>query len=252
MLNKKKWVMANWKMNGTQDMVETYIEGLNASLVKDNNTEVVVFPPAIYFSEFKKNLSREHYAYGCQNVHSEEKGAYTGELSARMLKEQGCQYVLVGHSERRHLLSEDNNFIAKKFHIVKSHGMIPVICIGETLKQYQSGQTKTVLAQQITSLNINNDFLYKPCIIAYEPVWAIGTGLRPTNEELEKTFKDIRDIITNLDAHLADIPMLYGGSVTADNIKSIMSIDACQGVLVGGASLDITQMLEIIECITYC
>lgn len=248
----KKWVMANWKMNGTLEMVDKYISELNQYDAFQNHVDIVVFPPAIYLQDFKHKLKNERCTFGAQNAHSEERGAYTGEISAAMLQEQGCQYVLVGHSERRHLFNEDDNFVAKKFHIVKRHGMIPIICIGETLEQYQSGQTKVVLERQIKSLNIHDDFLFKPCIIAYEPVWAIGTGLRPSNEELEQTFKDIKDILTNLDADLADIPMLYGGSVTAENIKSIMSIGACQGVLVGGASLDINQMLEIIECITYC
>jgi triosephosphate isomerase len=245
---KKKWVMANWKMNGSMEMTENYIQKLNALRLQNVHTEVVIFPPAVYLQMFQQQLKNNICKYGAQNVHSETKGAFTGELSADMLKAFGCTYVLVGHSERRHVFGEDDNFIAKKFHNIKSHDMIPVICIGETLSQYQTGQTRSVLERQLHGLNDD----LKSCIIAYEPVWAIGTGLRPTNQELEKTFNDIKEIITKLNVKYKDVPMLYGGSVTAENIKTIMSIDACQGVLVGGASLDITQMLEIIECITYC
>jgi triosephosphate isomerase (TIM) len=245
---KKKWVMANWKMNGSLEMTTNYIHELNALRLNDQHTEVVIFPPAVYLPTFQQKLKNHACKYGAQNVHSEAKGAFTGEISTSMVKSLGCEYVLIGHSERRHIFGEDDNFIAKKFHNVKSHDMIPVICIGETLNEYQTGQTTAVLERQLHRLNDD----LQSCIIAYEPVWAIGTGLRPTNQELETTFNDIKEILLRLNVKYKDIPMLYGGSVTAENIKTIMSLDACQGVLVGGASLDITQMLEIIECITYC
>lgn len=244
---RKKWVMANWKMNGSKEMVDGYISELEQH-AWDKHLELVIFPPMIYLQQFAgKNLH-----IGSQNVSSEPNGAFTGEVSAMMIQELNCEYVLVGHSERRQYFKEDNAIIAKKFHIVKEHGMIPVICIGETLAEYQSGKTRDVLKLQLQSLNKTADFTFKQCIIAYEPAWAIGAGLTPTCHEITQVFEDIKNILHELKLECTDVPMLYGGSVNENNIQMIDSIENCSGVLIGGASLKVKQLLEILKCITCC
>ena len=244
---KKKWVMANWKMNGSIEMVDGYISELQAH-AWDKHLELVILPPMIYLQQFMgKSLH-----IGAQNVSSESNGAFTGEVSAKMLKEVNCEYILVGHSERRQSFKEDNAIIAKKFHIVKEHGIIPVICIGETLEDYQLGKTRDVLRLQLQSLNKTADFSFKECIIAYEPAWAIGAGLTPTHHEIAQVFEDIQNILHELEVEFTDVPMLYGGSVNEINIQMIDSIENCSGVLIGGASLKVKQLLEILKCITCC
>lgn len=247
----KKWIMANWKMNGDLNMVRDYIKHLNESNF-NSKIELVIFPPTIYLPEFNQIDKPSKYHWGAQNISAEEKGAYTGEISASMVKDFGCHYVLVGHSERRHLFKEDEKLIAKKFHIVKEYGMIPVVCIGETLEQYKNHQTTDILRNQLKSLKIDDAFSFEKSIIAYEPVWAIGSGLLPTPEEIQKVFVDIRTILKEIDAKSENIPLLYGGSVGVENIQAIDGINEGQGVLIGGASLKIQQLLEITQCIVCC
>ncbi len=247
----KKWVMANWKMNGNQEMVSHYISKLNEhSDAKD--VEIVVFPPAIFLPEFKRYANPQKFSWGAQNIYASDKGAFTGEISVAMLKDYNCQYVLIGHSERRHVFKEDEKLIANKFHLAKEYGMIPVVCVGETLEEYQKKQTKEVIRHQLKSLKINDAFSLEKSIIAYEPVWAIGTGLTPTPEEIKQVFLDIRIILKEIDEHSQKLPLLYGGSVTPENIKSINNIKEGQGVLIGGASLKIEQLLEITQCTVCC
>jgi triosephosphate isomerase len=234
----KKWVMANWKMNGDIAMTRHYIQMLNQAKVNPE-INLVIFPPAIYLSEFKQLNKTDNLFLGIQNVYAQDKGAFTGELSIAMAKEYGCHYVLIGHSERRHVIKEDENLIAKKFHLVKDYDMIPVVCIGETLEEYQNKTTREVLKRQLESLKINDAFSLEKSIIAYEPVWAIGTGLTPTPNEIQKVFKDIREIVAKIDKQSHNVPLLYGGSVTLDNIKAIDDIKEGQGVLIGGASLKV-------------
>jgi triosephosphate isomerase len=247
----KKWVMANWKMNGDMAMTRHYIQTLKQAKINPD-IDLVIFPPAVYLAEFNQMVNQEHFHLGIQNVYSQDKGAFTGELSVAMAKDLGCYYVLIGHSERRHVLKEDESLIAKKFHLVKDYGMIPVVCIGETLEEYQNKATRAVLERQLESLKINDAFSLEKSIIAYEPVWAIGTGLTPTPKEIQEVFKDIREIVAKIDKQSHNVPLLYGGSVTLDNIKAINNIKEGQGVLIGGASLKVEQLLEITQCIVCC
>jgi len=247
---QKKWVMANWKMNGSKEMLSHYIAKLNQYIEIKPGVEAVIFPPALYLPYVQEHAEKHRYAWGSQNVADEKTGAYTGEIAANMLYEYGVTYVLVGHSERRQLFSESPDLIAKKFHLVKDCGMIPVFCIGETLEQYQQGFTADVLLAQIQALSIDKRLDFERAIIAYEPVWAIGSGLTPTQEEITTTLETIKRIISALDDDALIPPILYGGSVSPTNIAMINQIKACQGVLVGGAALKVEQFLEIIECIT--
>ena len=247
---KNKWVMANWKMNGSKEMLGHYISRLNQGLDAKSGLDIVVFPPALYLSYFQEYANARQYAWGAQNVAYEKTGAFTGEISANMLKEYGTSYVLLGHSERRHVFAEHPNIIAKKFHLVKDCGMIPVLCIGETLAEYQQGLTESVLQQQLQALIVDNSLAFEGVIIAYEPVWAIGSGLTPTQLEIKETLQAIQKIISGLDNQAKIPPILYGGSVNHTNIAMINEISECQGVLIGGASLKVEQFLEIIQCIT--
>ena len=247
----KKWVMANWKMHGSQVMVRDYIDAL---IKQDLNpkTELVVFPPAVYLDLFSQYLAQGKFSLGAQNTASEAIGAFTGEISASMLREFACRYVLVGHSERRQIFHEDNEIVAKKFYITQEHDMIPVLCIGESYDDYQAKRTKEVLTEQLLSLKKKADFSFEKCIIAYEPLWAIGSGLIPSAGELDTVFHDLNEIIYSIQPKVNKLPMLYGGSVNEKNIEMFAKMELCQGVLVGGASLKTTSLMDIIKCITYC
>jgi triosephosphate isomerase len=243
--------MANWKMNGNREMVRDYISRLNQYSFA-STTELVIFPPVIFLPEFEKNAKSKQYSWGGQNIYAEDKGAFTGEIAISMLKEYGCKYALIGHSERRHIFKEGENLIAKKFNLTKEYGMIPVVCVGESLKEYKNKQTKEIIKHQLKSLKINDAFSFEKSIIAYEPVWAIGTGLTPSLDEIRQVFIDIKMILREIDVYSTQVPLLYGGSVTAKNIKDINEIKEGQGVLVGGASLNIEQLLEITQCTVCC
>lgn len=243
--------MANWKMNGDLSMVQHYIQRLNEAEL-NSNMELIVYPPTIYIPEFYHLADHSKFSWGAQNISFQSKGALTGEISASMLQDFGCNYVLVGHSERRQTFLEDEKMIAKKFHLVKEYGMIPVVCIGETLEEYKSQQTQDVLKRQLKSLKNDDAFSFEKSIIAYEPIWAIGTGLQPTPQEIQTVFIDIRKIIKEIDKNNENTPLLYGGSVGIDNIQAINSIEEGQGVLIGGASLKVEQLLEITQCIVCC
>ncbi|MBI2786521.1 MAG: triose-phosphate isomerase, partial [Legionella longbeachae] len=183
-------------------------------------------------------------------VYPKDFGAYTGEMSAPMLKDYSCRYVLVGHSERRHCFHEDENFVAQKFHHVKEHGMIPILCVGETLNEREQGQTEQVIAKQLLAISEYDKNCFSDCIIAYEPVWAIGTGKTASPEQAQEVHQFIRKMvaeINNSDAQL--LPLLYGGSVNENNAKALFVMPDIDGVLVGGASLNAKQFLEIVKCI---
>jgi triosephosphate isomerase len=214
-------------------------------------TECIVMPPAIYLPLVRDYLSKSIIHWGAQNVYPKDFGACTGELSGPMLREYGCNYILVGHSERRVLLGEDEKFIADKFHHVKDHGMIPVLCVGETLKEREEGETKNVLARQLCSVAEKNLRAFSQCVVAYEPVWAIGTGHTASPEQAQMVHTTIRSIIAEFSKVDADtVPLLYGGSVNEKNAKALFAMPDVDGGLIGGASLNAQQFVEIIKCIS--
>lgn len=244
--------MANWKMNGSLPMVKEYIHFLNQKYQADSDLDLVVFPPSIYLPLFANSADGLKYYWGGQNNGAEKSGAFTGEIATSMLKDFDCRYILIGHSERRYLFQEDEKILAKKFHLAKEYGMIPVFCIGETLEQYKSGHTKQALEAQLEPLKRLTKLSFKDTMIAYEPVWAIGSGLTPTAQEIEQTLFAIKDILNQMDEKADNIPLLYGGSVIQENAQIIAEIKPCQGLLVGGASLKVEQLLEITQCIICC
>lgn len=244
-----KLVFGNWKMNGDLQSSSELVKTLIQELPPVNDSQVVIFPPSIFIPHISELLKQQKVLLGAQNVFPKNSGAFTGETSVTMFKEFDCKYVLVGHSERRHIFKEDEKFIAQKFHHVKEHDMIPVLCVGESLEQYEKGLTEEVLANQICSVcDLNKDF--SRTIIAYEPVWAIGTGKTATPEQAQKIHEFIKGLISDLDKNaLQQPPVLYGGSVNENNSKALFSMNDIDGVLVGGASLNAKQFVEIVKCI---
>lgn len=247
---RQKYVMGNWKMHGHISMVSSLLTDLCTLLPKTEQAQVVVFPPAIFMPMAQQLLQASNLAWGAQNIYRCDTGAFTGELSASMFCEYGCRYALVGHSERRHGFHEDEKFVADKFHLAKEHGMIPVLCVGETLDARESGITEAVLTQQLSEILVRDEHAFENSIIAYEPVWAIGTGKTATPEQAQEVHAFIRDFLAKYNSRTAEkTSILYGGSVNEKNAKSLFSMPDIDGGLVGGASLHALQFVEIVKCI---
>jgi len=247
---RQMFVMGNWKMNGRIDQITTLLHDLLMSLPEQMDPACVVFPPAIYLPLTQTLLDKSCVSFGAQNVYPKDAGAYTGELSAPMLKDYGCRYVLVGHSERRHVFHENEKFIAEKFHHVKDHDMIPVLCVGETLNERERGLTEQVLTQQLLAVTGVGSHFFQNCVVAYEPVWAIGTGRTASPEQAQAAHSFIRDLVATFDENDAShLSILYGGSVNDKNARSLFAMPDVDGGLAGGASLNAEQFVEIVKCI---
>ncbi len=247
---RHKIVAGNWKMNGQLPQVTQLTNQLKELVDKKGATQIVVMPPAIYIPHVSHILAGSGIEIGAQNVYPKDFGAYTGELSAPMLKDFNCRYVLVGHSERRHNFHESENFVAQKFHHAKDHGMIPVLCVGETLIQREKGQTEQVIAKQLLAVSEHDKNSFQNCIVAYEPVWAIGTGQTASPEQVQEVHQFIRKLIAEINSSDAErLSLLYGGSVNEQNASALFAMPDVDGGLVGGASLNAKQFLEIVKCI---
>ncbi len=218
----QKWVVANWKMNGSKNLLNEYKK------IFQNREKLIVCPPFIYLEELV-GLN-----FGAQNIHQLLKGAYTGEVSVKMLVEFGVKYCLVGHSERRQHFQETNSDVRAKAETCLEANITPIICIGETLEQYEANQTTEVLERQLAECLPSRSGFW----IAYEPVWAIGTSKTPTTYEISKVHLILREKLPNT-------TLLYGGSVNGDNAATIFAIPNVDGALVGGASLDMTVIEKI-------
>jgi len=249
-------VIANWKMNTSVEEGERLFERIQRDLVEiKNKVDVVICPPATHLSEFKVQSSKFKVGLGCQNIHWEEEGAYTGEISILMVKDC-CQYVIVGHSERREYFGETDEIVNKKIKQVLKHKLIPILCIGEKLEQRKQNETKKIVESQLKE-GLNNiqysiSNIQSLPIIAYEPVWAIGTGQTPDPLETNKTCKFIREVLTELyNEDIAHrIRILYGGSVNSENVAEFTSREEIDGLLVGGASLDPGEFTRIVKSVT--
>ncbi len=247
---RQQLVMGNWKMNGSRKTIHVLLDELIQQFPREVTAEVVVFPPSIYIPEVAKQLEGSGIKWGAQTVYFEEKGAYTGELSAPMLKDYGCSYVLVGHSERRSLFHEDEKCVAKKFHHVKEHDMIPVLCVGETALERENGLTMSVLETQLRAVSRDGKGDFDACVVAYEPVWAIGTGKTATPNDAASVQANIREIIGKLaPGDAGALPIVYGGSVNEKTAGALFAMPDIDGGLVGGASLNAKQFLDIVTCI---
>ena len=235
---RRSLVMGNWKLNGSIQANEKLL----ATLVAENtttNTEIVICPPFVYLNQIQNLTQDSPIQVGAQNVSSQNSGAFTGEISTDMLKEMGCTYVILGHSERRALYGETDAVVAEKFKTVCASGLIPVLCVGETLEQFEAGQSEAVVHAQLKAvLDANSIGSFENAVIAYEPVWAIGTGKTATPEIAQNIHASIRSYLAEFDKTIAEkTRVLYGGSVKGANAQSLSAMPDIDGALVGGASL---------------
>ena len=241
-------VAGNWKMNGSRESMDHLLKSIKARVSEVTHAELVVFPPYVFVESTASILSDTAVAWGAQNVSHEPSGAFTGEISASMLLDYGCRYVIVGHSERRTLYAENNSQVAAKFMTALNAGLSPILCVGETLAERESGKTLMVVSTQlevVLSLADKHANLAN-AIIAYEPIWAIGTGKQARPEQAQEVHKAIRQQCRALDANFGDqIRILYGGSVKPDNASGLFAMSDIDGALVGGASLDADKFIEI-------
>ena len=250
---RKPFVAGNLKMNtDSHDAVglAKAIAAESVDALSDNKITIAVCPPSVYLSAVAGALNGSCVGLGAQNVYSEEKGAFTGEVSVSMLKDVGCTYTLIGHSERRHIFGETNDMVNKKVHAAISGGLLPILCVGELLEEREAAKTEEVVKEQLLKGLAGIDAAKMQAVtIAYEPVWAIGTGLTATPEQAQEVHAFIRSILTDLyDASLAEeIRIQYGGSAKASNAAELLSKKDVDGLLVGGASLKAADFMGIIE-----
>lgn len=244
-------IAGNWKMNKdiyeSKDLIGKIISGLQ---MINSNCEVVVCPPFTSLSEATSMIKNTRVKLGAQNLHYEESGAFTGEISAKMLLSAGCEYVIIGHSERRTLFGEKDDLINKKIKRALMNGLKPIFCVGELLEEREKNITERVIETQVINglENLLPDQL-NDLVVAYEPVWAIGTGKTATPEQAEEVHVFIRKLVGDrFSAKLAeDLPILYGGSVKPENSAELLNKGNVDGALVGGACLDAESFLRIIK-----
>jgi triosephosphate isomerase len=239
-------VAGNWKMHGSREenarLVAGVIDGVNGCVA-----EVLVFPPAVYVAEVARLAAGSPVGVGGQTLCTQAIGAYTGEISAAMLKDVGATHVLVGHSERRAMYGETDAVVAEKFMAAQAGGLIPVLCVGETLEEREAGITETVVARQLEAVVAAAGIgSFAQAVVAYEPVWAIGTGRTASPEQAQAVHGFIRGYFAAKDATLADhLRVLYGGSVKASNAAELFGMADVDGGLVGGASLKADEFVRI-------
>ena len=241
--NFSSFFVANWKLNGNLQFIDQFIA--ETSFPTDKSKCVVICPTSIHLNYIPKN--KNEFYVGAQNVSQHNNGAFTGEISAYMLKDIGCKYVLIGHSERRVLMKESNDIISEKFNTAIAHDLIPILCVGETINEREQGLTKAVIQNQIDIATQGYDFKKKACfVIAYEPIWAIGTGLTATPNDAQDIHSHIRSRLKIISKELAEnTQILYGGSVNKDNAEALFSMPDIDGGLIGGASLDSSGFMAI-------
>jgi triosephosphate isomerase len=234
-------------MHGSRAESSRLVQALLDGLSSENAAEVVICPPFVYLWEIARLLRGSTIGLGAQNVCADTIGAFTGEISAAMLLDVGCRYVLVGHSERRALYKEEDTAVARKFVAAQGQKLVPLLCVGETLEERESGQTLTVINRQLAAvLDVAGVAALGDAIVAYEPVWAIGTGKNATPEQAQDVHAHIRGIVASHDARIAaDLRVLYGGSVKAGNAAELFAQPDVDGGLIGGASLKAEEFLKI-------
>jgi triosephosphate isomerase len=250
---RRLFIAGNWKMNLNRGQSLSLVQSLVESLRGVSDVDIAVCPPAVYLGELGKALHATNIGLGAQNVNSKTEGAYTGEISCSMLKDVGCRYVILGHSERRAIYGETDSMVNEKLHAVLAAGLTPIVCVGETLEQREAGQTQQVVRSQCMGslAGLTEDQMLKT-VLAYEPVWAIGTGKTASPAQAEEVHKDIRSLLeTQFSVGIAQkIIVLYGGSVKADNAQELLSEPNIDGALVGGASLKQDSFEGIIKAAT--
>lgn len=246
---RRPMVAGNWKMHGTRASVATLLDGIQSGMGNVRNCDVAVCPPFVFLPQVQSQLKGSSVVWGAQNLSHEKSGAFTGEISAEMLVEVGCTCVIVGHSERRALYSEPDALVAQKYAAAQAAGLTPIFCVGELLEERESGATESVVARQLDAvLSTSGAASLARAIIAYEPVWAIGTGRTASPQQAQDVHAFIRARIRTQDAKVADgVRILYGGSVKASNAAEIFGMADVDGGLIGGASLKAEEFLAICQ-----
>ena len=244
---RRSLVAGNWKMHGSRAENASLVRSLLDQARADATTEVMLCPPFVYLHEVGRLLKDSDVALGAQSLCAEAMGAFTGEVSGAMLKDVGCSYVLVGHSERRQIYGESDALVARKFVAAQSQGLVPVLCVGETLEEREGERTAQVVARQLDAvLAVSGVGAFRSAVIAYEPVWAIGTGRNASPDQAQDVHAMIRGKMAALDATIgASVRILYGGSVKASNARELFAMPDIDGGLVGGASLKADEFARI-------
>jgi triosephosphate isomerase len=243
---RKPFIAANWKMNKTLSETREFISKFIPEVKERSDVDIAIAPPFTYLTVTAEKLKNTGVMLAAQDVFYEEKGAYTGEISPLMLVDIGCQYVIVGHSERRQHFNETDDVVNRKIKAAKKAGLGVILCIGESLEEREAGKTFDVLLREIEKglkgVDLNN------MVIAYEPIWAIGTGKTATPEQVQETHAYIRSRLSILYGDKADdFCIMYGGSVTPENIDYLMACRDVDGALVGGASLKVESFIRIVK-----
>jgi triosephosphate isomerase len=234
-MGRTRLVAGNWKMHGSRKSNRALLEGLISAVPQVQGVGCAVCVPFLYLGEVAEQLKGSSVAWGAQNVSEHAQGAYTGEVSAAMLAEFGCRYVIVGHSERRQLYGETDAQAAAKFAAVKAAGMTPILCVGETLQERDAGKTEDVVARQLGAVKFEDG------VLAYEPVWAIGTGRNATPDQAQAVHAFLRKRVA------AKTAILYGGSVKPQNAAALFAMPDIDGGLIGGASLVAKDFIDIVK-----
>lgn len=249
---KQRLVIGNWKMNGDQQTNETLLKDLLAGMTNGGDLEVAICPPFPYLASIATQLQGRTVGLGAQNLSPATHGAFTGEVSASMLRDIGCRYVLVGHSERRALFGETDDVVAQKFAAAIAQELVPVLCVGETMDERRAGITTSVMTKQITTVikHVGIENLARG-VVAYEPVWAIGTGETASPDQAQAVHRHLREVIGAFDERIArNLQIIYGGSLKPDNAQALFTQPDIDGGLVGGASLDSASFIAICDAIT--
>lgn len=248
-MSRRRLVAGNWKMNGSRSMTETLLSELISGTSSSFGTDILICPSFPYLDQAAAALAGSSISLGAQDVSRGESGAFTGQVSAAMLVDLGCEYVLVGHSECRQFFHDTDLIVADKFYQAKKLGLKPVLCVGETKSQRESGQTEQVLASQIQAILAREGAdAFTAAVIAYEPVWAIGTGLTATPTQAQQAHQFIRSIVAEKNANIASqLQILYGGSMKPENAATLFALPDVDGGLIGGASLSARDFLSICD-----
>jgi len=247
MSKRRPFVAGNWKMNGSRAESAALLDAVKGGVSNASKVEVAVCPPFILIPLAAEKLAGSAVTWGGQNLNVNKSGAFTGEVSGPMLKDYGCTYVIVGHSERRTLYGESDAVVAEKFGAAQAHGLIPILCVGELLAEREASQTEAVVARQLDAVLLKHGIAsLKNAVIAYEPVWAIGTGKTATPQQAQDVHRFIRERIAKQDKNVADaVRILYGGSMKGSNAKELIGQPDIDGGLIGGASLVAEEFLTI-------
>ena len=243
---RSKLVVGNWKLNGSLDSNRALLESLLRDIPRNSPTVCAVCAPYPYLAQVQGLLQGSGIAWGSQDVSRHDKGAFTGEVSGTMLAELGCRYAIVGHSERRTLFGDTDALVAEKFAAARRARLTPIFCVGETLEERERGETEAVLARQVDALLAKGAAQLDGAVVAYEPVWAIGTGKTATSAQAQEAHAFLRGRVAQRDkAVAAQLPILYGGSVKASNASELFAMPDVDGGLVGGASLVAEEFVAI-------